>query len=65
MIQTGSAQIDALIKELETQCLGLLEANAQKAAEIAGLEEENKKLKAEVEKLKVPPLADQPSGPHE
>lgn len=57
MIQTGNLQIDALIKELEAQCLGLLEANAQKAAEIAGLQEELKAFK----KLEATPSGEQPS----
>lgn len=53
MIQTGSVQIDALIKELEAQYLGLLESNAQKAGELAGLQQELAALKAEIEGLRI------------
>lgn len=61
MIQTGSATLDALIAELESQCLTLLEANASKAAEIAALKEEKAKLEKQLASLQ--PEREQPLEP--
>ena len=44
MINTGNIEIDAIIAELESQVLGLIEHNAAKAGRIALLQQQNTEL---------------------